>query len=83
MLYSDEYRSASHLMLPTIPNLSVWGFIMQKGFRIGQHLREIQGTSKSARTFGHTVFTKKCDILEVHFLVAQQFYVNNFSISVN
>ena len=43
-------------MLPTIPNLSVWGFTLPKGFQIGQHIREIPCTSKSARTFGHTVF---------------------------
>ena len=42
-------------MLPTIPNLSVWGFTMPKGFQIIQHLRELPCTSKSARTFGHTV----------------------------
>ena len=28
---------------------------MPKGFMIGQHIREITGTSKDPRTFGHTV----------------------------
>ena len=29
---------------------------MPKGFRIGQHIRQIPGMSKLKGTFGHTVF---------------------------
>ena len=53
--YSCGVRSTWHALLPTKPNLSVWGFTMPKGFGIGHHIREIPGTSKSAPTFGHTV----------------------------
>ena len=55
--YSCGVRSTWHALLPTKPNLSVWGFTMPKGFGIGHHIREIPGTSKSAPTFGHTVYS--------------------------
>ena len=57
--YSCGVRSTWHALLPTKPNLSVWGFTMPKGFGIGHHIREIPGTSKSAPTFGHTVLVGK------------------------
>ena len=47
--------STWHALLYTKPNLSVWWFSMPKGFRIGQHIRQIPGMSKLKGTFGHTV----------------------------
>ena len=47
--------STWHALLYTKPNLSVWWFSMLKGFRIGQHIRQIPGMSKLKGTFGHTV----------------------------
>ena len=55
MLCLCGVRSTCHAMLYTKQNLRMWGFTMPKGFRIGQHIREIIGTSKDPRTFGHTV----------------------------
>ena len=48
--------STWHALLYTKPNLSVWWFSMPKGFRIGQHIRQIPGMSKLKGTFGHTVW---------------------------
>ena len=42
-------------------NLTLWGFTMLKGFGIGQHIREIPGTSNVTQTFGHTVVGAICD----------------------
>ena len=64
MSYSRMVRSTWHALLYTKQNLSVWGFTMPKGFGIGQHIREIPGTSNVTRTFGHSVLREK----ELHFL---------------
>ena len=55
MPYSRDVRSTLHGLLYTKPNLSLRGFTMPKGFRIGQHIGQILGASKFTRTFGHTV----------------------------
>ena len=51
--FASLHKTGLSQLLPTTLNLRMWGFTIQKGFRIYPHIREKPGTSKNARTLTH------------------------------